>query len=121
MKYRRLTTTGDYTFGSGSNDYLDGNEAIAQAIKTKLLLFYGEWWENLGEGIPMFQSILGQTNPEAIKSSFSMLVEQRILEVPGVESIKNIEVEYDKKNRTISSVIDATTVSGETVNVEVNF
>ena len=101
MKYRKLTSTGDYSFGSGGNDYADGNEAVAQAIKTKLLLFYGEWWENLGEGIPMFQSVLGQTNPETIKSSLSMLVEQRIVEIQEVDSVKNIEIDYDRKNRTI--------------------
>ena len=121
LKYRKLTSTGDYSFGSGGNDYADGNEAVAQAIKTKLLLFYGEWWENLGEGIPMFQSVLGQTNPETIKSSLSMLVEQRIVEIQEVDSVKNIEIDYDRKNRTISMEVDVTTTSGEIVNVEVSF
>lgn len=121
MKYRKLTSTGDYSFGSGGNDYADGNEAVAQAIKTKLLLFYGDWWENLGEGIPMFQSVLGQTNPDTIKSSLSMLVEQRIMEVQEVDNVKNIEIDYDRKNRTISMEVDVTTTSGEIVNVEVSF
>ena len=121
MKYRKLTSTGDYSFGSGSNNYADGNEAVAQAIKTKLLLFYGERWENLGEGIPMFQSVLGQTNPETIKSSLSMLVEQRIMEVEEVDNVKNIEIDYDRKNRTISMEVDVATTSGEIVNVEVSF
>ena len=121
MKYRKLTSTGDYSFGSGGNDYADGNEAVAQAIKTKLLLFYGEWWENLGEGIPMFQSVLGQTNPETIKSSLSRLVEQRIMEVKEVDSVKNTEIDYDRKNRTISMEVDVATTSGEIVNVEVSF
>ena len=121
MKYRRLTSTGDYSFGSSSKNYVDGNEAVAQAIKTKLLLFYGEWWENLGEGIPMFQSVLGQTNPDTIKSSLSMLVEQRIMEVKEVDSVKNIKIDYDRKNRTISMEVDVATTSGEIVNVEVSF
>ena len=121
MKYRKLTSTGDYSFGSGSNNYVDGNEAVAQAIKTKLLLFYGEWWENLGEGIPMFQSVLGQTNPDTIKSSLSMLVEQRITEIDEVDSIKNIEIDYDRKNRTISMEVDVAITNGEIVNVEVSF
>ena len=121
MKYRKLTSTGDYSFGSGGNDYADGNEAVAQAIKTKLLLFYGEWWEDFGEGIPMFQSVLGQTNPETIKSSLSMLVEQRIVEVEEVDSVKNIKIDYDRKNRTISMEVDVATTSGEIVNVEVSF
>ena len=121
MKYRRITSYGDYSFGSGSKNYVEGNEAVAQAIRTKLLLFYGEWWENLGEGIPMFQSVLGQTNPETIKSSLSMLVEQRIMEIQEVKSVKNIEIDYDKRNRTISMEVDVVTTSGEIVNVEVSF
>lgn len=121
MKYRKLTSTGDYSFGSGGNDYADGNEAVAQAIKTKLLLFYGEWWENLGEGIPMFQSVLGQTNPDTIKSSLSILVEQRITEIEEVDSVKNIKIDYDRRNRTISMEVDVATTSGEIVNVEVSF
>ena len=121
MKYRKLTSMGDYSFGSGSKNYADGNEAVAQAIKTKLLLFYGEWWENLGEGMPMFQSVLGQTNPETIKSSLSMLVEQRIMEIQEVDSVKNIEIDYDRKNRTISMEVDVSTTNGEIVNVEVSF
>lgn len=121
LKYRKLTSTGDYSFGSGNKNYVDGNEAVAQAIKTKLLLFYGEWWENLGEGIPMFQSVLGQTNPDTIKSSLSMLVEQRIMEIQEVDSVKNIEIDYDKRNRTISMEVDVVTISGEIVNVEVSF
>lgn len=121
MKYRKLTSTGDYSFGSVSNNYAVGNEAVAQAIKTKLLLFYGEWWENLGEGIPMFQSVLGQTNPDTIRSSLSVLVEQRIMEVQEVDSVKNIKIDYDRKNRTISMEVDVATTNGEIVNVEVSF
>ena len=121
MKYRKLDQNGDYTFGAGSYDYISDDEAIGQAIKTKILLFYGEWWENLGEGIPMFQSVLGQTNPDTIKSSLSMLVEQRIMEIQEVDSVKNIEIDYDRKNRTISMEVDVATTSGEIVNVEVSF
>ena len=121
MKYRKLDQNGDYTFGAGSYDYISDDEAIGQAIKTKILLFYGEWWENLGEGIPMFQSVLGQTNPDTIKSSLSMLVEQRIMKIQEVDSVKNIEIDYDRKNRTISMEVDVATTSGEIVNVEVSF
>ena len=98
MKYRKLTSTGDYSFGSGGNDYADGNEAVAQAIKTKLLL-----------------------NPDTIESSLSMLVEQRITEIDEVDSVKNIKIDYDRKNRTISMEVDVATTSGEIVNVEVSF
>ena len=53
MKYRKLDENGDYSFGNNSLDFISDADAIAQAIKTKILLFYGEWWENTAIGIPM--------------------------------------------------------------------
>ena len=51
MICRRLDENHDYCFGRGFGDYLQdvsGNpEAIAQSIKTRLLLFLGEWWKDL--------------------------------------------------------------------------
>ena len=120
MKYRRLTENGDYSFGAGQNDYIDGDEAIGQAIKTKILLFYQEWWEDLGLGIPMFQSFIGQTNLETVKNSLSMVIEERINEVQGVKSVKNVEVIVDKSSRSISMEIDVVTSSNTEVKVEVS-
>ena len=57
MKNRRLTDNWDYTFGHGINDYLTGVEAVAQAIKSRLLLLYHEWWEDLEDGLPLFEKI----------------------------------------------------------------
>ena len=54
MKYRKQLANGDYSFGNNIQDFYTGQEAIAQAIKTKILLFYGEWWEDISQGIPMF-------------------------------------------------------------------
>ena len=121
MKYRALSPTGDYVFGGGSVSYLEGSEAVGQAIKTKILLFYYEWWENLGIGIPMFQSILGQTNPETIKTSLSELLQQRILEIEEVESLQNVTIDYDRRKRTFAIHIEAKVRNDETVEVEVGF
>ena len=67
MKYRKLDNNGDYSFGSGFSDFVYDKNAIAQAIKTKILLFYGEWWEQIDDGIPMFQSILGAYDTESVE------------------------------------------------------
>lgn len=121
MKYRMLSSTGDYVFGGGMSAYLEGDEAVAQAIKTKILLFYYEWWEDLGMGIPMFQSILGQTNPETIKTSLTELLEKRILEIDEVTGLKNIDIDYDRKQRSFSITLEATITNNTTVEVEVGF
>ena len=117
MKNRQLTSEGDYSFGSGIKNYISGVSAIAQAIKTKILLFYGEWWEDIGVGIPMFQSIVGQTDPVTIKNSLSMLLQERIQQVSGVSSIDSINISVE--NRTINPQIIVTTSDSETAIVEV--
>lgn len=118
MLYRTLDENGDYSFGNNKQDYIGGVDAIAQAIQTKVLLFYGEWWENIGIGIPMFQSIIGQMNPEALKISSSLLITQRIQEIPEVKSVNNVEIERDGRKLFFS--IDVSTTEGQaTVGVTV--
>ena len=58
MKYRKLDENGDYVFGNNSYDYIEKDEAIAQAIKTKLYLFYGEWWEDISLGLQFIETAL---------------------------------------------------------------
>ena len=42
MRYRREDADGDYTFGQGDDTWLvNSPEAVAQAIKTRFLLWYG--------------------------------------------------------------------------------
>lgn len=118
MQYRKLSSTGDYTFGWNSQDYLKQDEAVGQAIKTKILLFYNEWWEDLGQGIPMFQSIMGQTKFEGLKESVSLLVKDRVMEVPNVSSVEDVTVEQ-LGSRTIKITIRALTDFDSEVYAEV--
>ena len=84
MHYRRLTATGEYIYGQGSLDYLSDADAAAQAVKTKLKLLLGEWWEDTQDGLPLFQQILLQrATAEGIQTA-DLLIKQRILEVAEV-------------------------------------
>ena len=89
MRYRRLVN-GDYSFGHNAQDFLTDTLAVSQAIKTRLLFFQAEWWEDATRGLPMFQSILGQLGTPENKDAADMLVRQEILATPGVESISNL-------------------------------
>lgn len=117
MKYRRQTETGDYVFGNNNNDYVSGNYAVGYAIKSKILLFYGEWWEDIGVGIPMFQSIIGQVKSEALKNSIQMLLSDRIKEVEEVAAVNKVEVEFNQ--RYLECSVSVTTTNNEVVEVEV--
>ena len=117
MKYRKLDENGDYTFGNNSFDYIEKDEAIAQAIKTKLYLFYGEWWEDISLGLPMFQSILGQVSNNNLRQTVILLCAEQINLVEGVTSVDSISV--DISARKLGLTIDVTTENGTTINLEV--
>jgi hypothetical protein len=106
MKYRRLDSNGDYLFGGGIIDFAQDIYAIAQAIKTKLALLKGEWWENLDEGLPLFQSILGA--PGGQKSSIDLLYQQRILSVPNVKNIEQVQSSLENRIYSFYCVINTT-------------
>lgn len=117
MKYRKLDENGDYAFGNNSYDYIEKDEAIAQAIKTKLYLFYGEWWEDISLGLPMFQSILGQVSNNNLRQTVILLCAEQINLVEGVTSVDSISV--DISARKLGLTIDVTTENGTTINLEV--
>lgn len=117
MKYRKLDENGDYVFGNNSYDYIEKDEAIAQAIKTKLYLFYGEWWEDISLGLPMFQSILGQVSNNNLRQTVILLCAEQINSVEGVISVDSISV--DISARKLGLTIDVTTENGTTINLEV--
>lgn len=51
MRYRREDADGDYTFGSGDDTWLiNSPEAVAQAVKTRFELWYGQWFLDTTEG-----------------------------------------------------------------------
>ena len=88
MRYRRLTATGDYVFGQGSLDYLSDADAAAQAVKTKLKLLLGEWWEDMQDGLPLFQQILLQRATADGIQIVDLLIKQRIMEVAEVSIVQ---------------------------------
>ena len=120
MICRKLDQNGDYLFGNNKLDYISGLEAVAQAIKTKVMLFYQEWWENIADGIPMFQSIVGKVADTNLQMTITLLVTNRIHEIQEVVTVKEVKVNSDSTNRVISFELKVDTIYGEAyVEVEV--
>ena len=113
MKYRKLTADGDYSFGNNDNDFLTDTAALIQAIQTRLLLFYQEWWEDPNSGIPMFQNIIGQVNSSNITIALKSLVTKRIKEFRQVSTVSFNDIKI--LNRRLIADIECTLYSGEQI------
>lgn len=61
MRYRKLSTSGDYVFGGGQNDfYRDVPEAVSQAAMTRLRLWVGQWFIDTDAGTNWAGEVLGR-------------------------------------------------------------
>lgn len=92
--------TNDPLQGNGQSNFLSDLQAITQIIRTRLLLFQGEWFLNLLDGLPLFQSILGSPGGTTNIQFIISLITQRILQTPYVTAISSIGASY--KNRSFS-------------------
>lgn len=95
MRYRMLDPNGDYSFGKGQQHFTYGIYAVRQAIQTRLQLFKGEWWEDVENGLPLFQDILGTPTSLDNKVIVDSLITERILGTEKVHSIKEFESRFE--------------------------
>ncbi|MDU5474032.1 MULTISPECIES: hypothetical protein [unclassified Pantoea] len=116
MRYRREDDGGDYTFGQGDDTWLiNSPEAVAQAVKTRFLLWRGQWFLDTTEGTPWIQSVLGKQKPETYK----LAIRQRILDTRDVNSILSFDTTLNTSSRrviftaTIDTLYGTTTVTSE--------
>jgi hypothetical protein len=91
--------SGDPIRGQSQQNFLSDLDATAQAISTTIKLLQGEWFENLANGTPLFQSILGVANTNI---GVSMILRARILSVPYVTAVQNLVINYNGATRGYS-------------------
>lgn len=109
MKYRKLDSAGDYTLGSGADFFVNSPEAVAQAVKTRLALWTGEWFVDVTDGTPWDTEILGKRlqskNPDSA-------IKRRILETDGVLEITDYTSAFDGETRKFSVTATINTAYG---------
>ncbi len=106
MRYRILDQNGDYSFGRGQQNLTYGTYAVSQAIKTRLALLKNEWWENLEEGLPLYQDILGKSGSIDRLTIVELLIKKTIGETPDVIGIKSFDSTYKDKVYTFNCVAE---------------
>ncbi len=115
MIYRMLDSDGDYVFGRGKHAYLEGIDAVAQAIKTRLLLLYAEWWEDREDGLPLWEQILAAPGSQDSLTAVDLIFKERIEGTTGVLSLLGYESDFDRDNRKYTFKAAVETMYGDLI------
>ncbi len=115
-----LGDDGDMALGDDGGPYLtSGLAGVAQLCRIALLLFRGEWFQDLDAGVPWManavvseeQAVLGQPpNEDAVRA----VVRDTLLAVPGVLAVTTLTTSFAAATRTLTITWAVRTVFGDT-------
>lgn len=111
-----LDTNGDLLVNLGKTVILQGAQAIAQNLYSKLRIFLGEWFLDTSVGVP-YLSVVYVKNPSlaVITQFFSGLV----LGTPGITGLRSINVTLDGSTRVADvsfvALTDGATITAATL------
>lgn len=108
ISYLALDAQNDPIFADGTS--LTGVDAVAQAILTRLRLFYGEWWENLNIGLPVLQLMLGKLGSQRGLNAMALAIQNNVQGAPYVIGTVNASVGFT--DGQLNYVVTAETIFG---------
>lgn len=88
MIIRNLDSNGDITFGSGTQNYLTGQQAIALNIKTRILSFLNNCVWDMASGIDWFSFLTTPANAVQLQ----LVIKATILQSNGVISVNDVSI-----------------------------
>ena len=115
MTVRLLDANGDIS--TSGQQFATEREEIAQTIQTRLRLFLGEYFRDVTDGTPWWESILGK---EGTLSSKEAIIKSRIVRTEGVEQLIEFSTDFDISTRVYSvsaSVLTQYGITNFTVSV----
>lgn len=95
-------------------EFSTGTDAVKQQARAELLLFKGEIFENLDDGVDWYGSVLGQQSTRALPAARAA-VRLALLRVPNLVEIIALALTFDSTTRVLTIVWEARTRFGDTV------
>lgn len=105
----KLGLTGDIVLAAGDLVLVRGTDAVVQSVRSRLLLFKGEWFLDLDAGMPWYQEILIK-NPDV--SRLQSLFRDRIAGTKGVSAVNSLTLLFDRANRRLTVTYTAAADAG---------
>ena len=101
-----------YLDENGNRARLYNSDAVAQTVKTRLLLIREEWFLDLDAGLPWFDEMLGKySSIDKVKSFIS----SQILNTDGVTEIVRLDVVVDRATREFTMAYEYKDEYGNTI------
>lgn len=107
MTVRRLDENGDIT--TSGTQFITGRAEIVQTLNTRLRLYSGEYFRDITEGTPWFQSVLTKNTSLANKEA---VLKSRILQTDGVLKLTNFSTDFNNVTRAYSITVGVLTPYG---------
>jgi len=91
--------------------FTSGIDEVAQTVKTRLRLYYGEYFRDITQGTPWFDVILGKGYPLATKEA---VLRNIISQTPNVTALTSFSTDYDINTRQYTVTAGVLTPYGQT-------
>jgi hypothetical protein len=120
MRYRKQAASGDMQFGHGGADFwFNVPDAVGLAVKTRLLLFRGEWFADTSEGTPWggfpLNDLIVEQGRILGKNSIAvadMAIKERVITTPGILGIQDYSSSFDPDRRSLTISMKIDTIYG---------
>lgn len=113
MKFRGIDGDGDWEFGSGRGSYFTAEAAINANIRTRLLVWLGECFFALQDGVD-WKNLLGGKRPEAQQG---IILQCRTIIVAsfGVVKLNTLNAVFDPRSRKLNVTYTISTIFSRNV------
>ena len=101
--------TGDLLMRDYDLLIIDNAERVAQQILITLRFWLGEWFLDTTQGVPYLEYILVK-NPN--ENHIRQILTEAILSVEGVQTLNDMELDFDVRERKLAVAYTATTDYG---------
>jgi len=103
-----------YVGDDGDLQMISASDQVAQYVEIRLLSYYGEWFLDITQGTPYFQSILGRVfHPEEAAA----ILRRRVLNTDEVTKIENFD--FNLTDRILSVSVSAQ-VEDDIITININ-
>lgn len=96
---------------------VDNRDQVVQNLGIRLRFFLGEWFLDVGAGLPYYQAIF-QKNPNQI--NVESVIKSEIINTVGIGEILSFASQYDNSNRQFSVQFTASSDEGP-ITIEQSF